>query len=163
MVQINQDSVPKGWVGLGSAHLDQGNRTVVTLDTENVGDGKAVYTDAVMIILDRQKSPTAEVEATIVSRERNEELPGQITLNQNYPNPFNPVTSIPFELKTVTNISLDIYDVLGRKVQTLIHNTVYPAGAHQVQFSGSEFSSGLYYYRLRTDETEIIKAMTLIK
>lgn len=162
-VQINQASVPKGWVGLGSAHLDQGNRTVVTLDTENVGDGKAVYTDAVMIILDRQKSPTAEVEATIVSRERNEELPGQITLNQNYPNPFNPVTSIPFELKTATNISLDIYDVLGRKVQTLIHNTVYPAGAHQVQFSGSEFSSGLYYYRLRTDETEIIKAMTLIK
>ena len=116
-----------------------------------------------MIILDRQKSPTAEVEATIVSQERDEELPGQITLNQNYPNPFNPVTSIPFELKTATTISLDIYDVLGRKVQTLIHNTVYPAGAHQVQFSGGKLSSGLYYYRLRTDETEIIKAMTLIK
>ena len=61
------------------------------------------------------------------------------------------------------NISLEVFDVVGRKVQTLIHNTVYPAGAHQVQFSGSEFSSGLYYYRLRTYQAEIIKAMTLIK
>lgn len=163
MVQIDQAGVPKGWVALGSAHLSQGTQTVVNLDTENTTDGKAVYTDAVMIILDRQKSPTAEVEATIVSRERSEELPGQLVLSQNYPNPFNPVTSIPFELKTATNISLDVYDVLGRKVQTLIHNTVYPAGAHQVQFSGSEFSSGLYYYRLRTNQAEIIKAMTLIK
>ena len=163
MVQIDQAGVPKGWVALGSVHLDQGTQTVVNLDTENTTDGKAVYTDAVMIILDRQKSPTAEVEATIVSRERSEELPGQLVLSQNYPNPFNPVTSIPFELKTATNISLDVYDVLGRKVQTLIHNTVYPAGAHHVQFSGSEFSSGLYYYRLRTNQAEIIKAMTLIK
>jgi len=163
MVQIDQAGVPKGWVALGSVHLDQGTQTVVNLDTENTTDGKAVYTDAVMIILDRQKSPTAEVEATIVSRERSEELPGQLVLNQNYPNPFNPVTSIPFELEYPMNISLEVFDVVGRKVQTLIHNTVYPAGAHQIQFSGSEFSSGLYYYRLRTDQAEIIKAMTLIK
>ena len=163
MVQIDQAGVPKGWVALGSVHLDQGTQTVVKLDTENTTDGKAVYTDAVMIILDRQKSPTAEVEATIVSRERSEELPGQLVLNQNYPNPFNPVTSIPFELEYPMNISLEVFDVVGRKVQTLIHNTVYPAGAHQIQFSGSEFSSGLYYYRLRTDQAEIIKAMTLIK
>jgi len=163
MVQIDQAGVPKGWVALGSVHLDQGTQTVVNLDTENTTDGNAVYTDAVMIILDRQKSPTAEVEATIVSRERSEELPGQLVLNQNYPNPFNPVTSIPFELEYPMNISLEVFDVVGRKVQTLIHNTVYPAGAHQIQFSGSEFSSGLYYYRLRTDQAEIIKAMTLIK
>lgn len=163
MVQIDQAGVPKGWVALGSVHLDQGTQTVVNLDTENTTDGKAVYTDAVMIILDRQKSPTAEVEATIVSRERSEELPAQLVLNQNYPNPFNPVTSIPFELEYPMNISLEVFDVVGRKVQTLIHNTVYPAGAHQIQFSGSEFSSGLYYYRLRTDQAEIIKAMTLIK
>ena len=163
MVQIDQGSIPKGWVALGSAHFTEGEQSVVTLDTENVGDGKAVYTDAIMIILDRQKSPTAEVEATIVSRELNEELPGDVALNQNYPNPFNPVTSIPFELETAMNISLEVYDVLGRKVQTLIQNTMYPAGTHQVQFSGSEFSSGLYYYRLRTDHGEIIKAMTLIK
>ena len=162
-VQIDQAGVPKGWVALGSVHLDQGTQTVLNLDTENTTDGKAVYTDAVMIILDRQKSPTAEVEATIVSRERSEELPGQLVLNQNYPNPFNPVTSIPFELEYPMNISLEVFDVVGRKVQTLIHNTVYPAGAHQIQFSGSEFSSGLYYYRLRTDQAEIIKAMTLIK
>lgn len=162
-VQVDQATAPKGWTRLGSTYLTAGNHKVVTLDTETAEDGKAVYTDAIMIILDRKKSPTAKVEATIVSREQDAEIPNELVLNQNYPNPFNPITYIPLELDKNMNISLEVYDILGRKVKTLINNLNYPAGTYNIQFSGSKLSSGVYYYRLKTDRTEIIKAMTLIK
>ncbi|MEL0011702.1 MAG: T9SS type A sorting domain-containing protein, partial [Bacteroidota bacterium] len=115
------------------------------------------------LILDRKRSPTAEVAATIVSSEDITDQPNAIALNQNYPNPFNPTTTIPFVLSQPMAISLEVYDVLGRKIQTLIQNEYYGVGAHTIHFNAQGLSSGLYYYRLRTGQTEIIRSMTLIK
>lgn len=163
VVRIDQNAAPKGWKELGSVYLGQGNHEVLRINTDQNGDAKVMYTDAFMLILDRKRSPTAEVAATIVSSEDITDQPNAIALNQNYPNPFNPTTTIPFELSQPMAISLEVYDVLGRKIQTLIQNEYYGVGAHTIHFNAQGLSSGLYYYRLRTGQTEIIRSMTLIK
>ena len=90
------------------------------------------------------------------------ELADQVRLSQNYPNPFNPVTQIEFELPASKEITLAVYDVTGRKVTTLADGT-YQAGTHQVEFDGSHLSSGVYLYRLRTENREMSKPMLLVK
>ncbi|SMO69818.1 T9SS type A sorting domain-containing protein [Gracilimonas mengyeensis] len=90
------------------------------------------------------------------------ELPDQIAISQNYPNPFNPRTNIEFELPQSAFVKLDVFDVTGQKVQTLI-NRYLQVGGHQEVFDGSGLSSGVYFYRLRIDNQVYIKKMTLIK
>ena len=91
------------------------------INTDQNGDAKAMYTDALMLILDRKRSPTVEVDATIVSSENLVDQPSTIALDQTIPT-FNPTTTIPFELSQPMAINLELYDVLGRKIQTLIQN-----------------------------------------
>ncbi|MCY7362260.1 MAG: DUF1501 domain-containing protein [Ignavibacteria bacterium] len=86
-------------------------------------------------------------------------------LSQNFPNPFNPVTRINYTLKKSSNVSLKVYDVSGKIVQTLT-DSFKSAGEYSVTFdvSGrSQLSSGIYFYKLKTDGFEDTKRMTLIK
>jgi len=89
-------------------------------------------------------------------------IPAKYSLSQNYPNPFNPVTKINFALPKQGFVTLKIYDVLGREVRTLV-NEVKSAGQFSVEFNASEFSSGVYFYRLETNGFSDIKRMMLIK
>jgi hypothetical protein len=73
--------------------------------------------------------------------------PKVFTLEQNYPNPFNPSTVISYQLPVSSEVSLKIYDVLGRELQTLV-NTRQDAGRYQAQFNAASLSSGVYFYRL---------------
>lgn len=75
------------------------------------------------------------------------EVPRQFRLAQNYPNPFNPSTIIKFELPKTSQVSLTVYDVLGRQVAVLV-NERREAGVYEVKFDGSGLSSGVYFYRL---------------
>lgn len=88
--------------------------------------------------------------------------PYSFTLFQNYPNPFNPRTQIRFELPQQTYAELRVYDMLGRKVETLIADEL-PAGIHTVQFDATALSSGMYVYRLTTPEYAKSKRMILLK
>lgn len=90
-------------------------------------------------------------------------LPEQIKLNQNYPNPFNPQTNIQFALPKQSVVSLEIFDILGRKVATLIDGQSKQAGYHTINFEGTHLSSGIYLYRLQTDQNALYKTMSLIK
>jgi hypothetical protein len=90
------------------------------------------------------------------------ELPKVYSLSQNYPNPFNPVTKINFALPKQGFVSLKIYDVLGREVRNLV-SEVKSAGTYSVDFNASEFSSGIYFYKLEADGFSDIKRMMLIK
>jgi len=76
-------------------------------------------------------------------------IPKSFIVHQNYPNPFNPATTIEYELPAATKVELTVYDLMGRKVKTLV-NARQPAGTHRVQFDGSQLSSGVYVYRLTT-------------
>ncbi len=88
--------------------------------------------------------------------------PDRFTLEQNYPNPFNPSTAISFSLPVAAHVQLGVYDILGRKVATLM-NGYLTAGSHQTQFYASNLSSGVYMYRLITPGFTQTKAMLLSK
>ncbi len=88
--------------------------------------------------------------------------PKEYQLNQNYPNPFNPSTVIEFAIPTADNVSLKIYDVLGREVATLL-NERRNAGAHRVSFNATTLSSGTYFYRLQSGGFTQTKKMILVK
>lgn len=88
-------------------------------------------------------------------------------LEQNYPNPFNPSTSIryniPLKVKSETlNVKLIVYDILARKVATLV-NENKKSGSYEITFDGSNLSSGIYFYRLEVDDFVNVKQMLLIK
>ncbi|HEX6983289.1 MAG TPA: T9SS type A sorting domain-containing protein [Balneolaceae bacterium] len=90
------------------------------------------------------------------------EDPQIVQLMQNYPNPFYPETIIQFSLPEQSKVELKVYDITGRLVRTL-RNTILPEGYYEVPFDGSQLASGVYFYRLITDEGSFVKKMTLIK
>ena len=88
-------------------------------------------------------------------------------LHQNYPNPFNPVTKIKFDIpsdlkRQTSNVKLIIYDALGREVQTLVDQKL-SAGSYESEFTGSDFSSGIYFYKIETENFVESKRMILLK
>lgn len=83
-------------------------------------------------------------------------------LNQNYPNPFNPSTSIKFSVAERSNVTLKVFDMLGREVATLV-NSAKEAGSYEVNFDASDLSSGLYVYTLNTGNFTSTKKMMLMK
>ncbi len=97
-----------------------------------------------------------------------EQLPKSFSLEQNYPNPFNPTTVISFNLqKGVSNASLEVYNILGRQVKTLVDGPL-DAGRYTVTWDGRDdggnaVASGVYFYRLRADEQVEAKKMLLMK
>lgn len=91
-----------------------------------------------------------------------DDLPEQVTLWQNYPNPFNPTTNIRFGLPLEESVSIEVYDVLGRRVSTLASG-IYPAGVHIVQFNASYYASGVYFVRLQAGKTIHTRKMLLLK
>ncbi|MCC6865934.1 MAG: S8 family peptidase [Ignavibacteria bacterium] len=90
------------------------------------------------------------------------EIPAVFRLYTNYPNPFNPVTKIKFDIAKNTNAKLYIYDLLGRVIETLINGDIN-AGKYEIDFSGAELSSGVYFYKLITNEFADTKKMLLLK
>lgn len=91
------------------------------------------------------------------------QTPVEFNLEQNYPNPFNPSTNIQFSLPSTANVSLDVYNLLGEKVSSLVNNQVMQAGVHNVTFDASEFNSGVYLYRLQAGDNVEMKKMMFIK
>ncbi len=89
-------------------------------------------------------------------------LPRDITLKQNYPNPFNPMTKITFSLPVKQHVRIDVYNILGQLVETVVDKEM-DAGNHTILFDGSPFATGVYMYRLQAGETAITRKMLLIK
>ena len=91
-----------------------------------------------------------------------ETVPSKFALSQNYPNPFNPATTISYSLPSATHVRLDVFNILGQKVATLVdeHQT---AGEHTVLWESVGFSSGIYLYRLSTPEAVETRKMILLK
>lgn len=83
-------------------------------------------------------------------------------LFQNYPNPFNPKTVIQYQLPETNDVRLEVFDMLGRRVATLV-NELVPAGVHEISFDASNLASGIYIYRLTAADQVLNKKLTLIK
>jgi len=89
-------------------------------------------------------------------------IPLAFALHQNYPNPFNPSTTIDYQIPKQGNVSLKVYDIVGRLVRTLV-NEVQGAGAYKVRFDASTLASGVYFYRLQAGSNVSAMKMILVK
>jgi chitinase len=109
-----------------------------------------------------QSVKTALYGGATSNNENNGGIPMQFTLKQNYPNPFNPTTTIEFSLATGVHVQLEIYNMIGEKIATLINENLN-AGVHKVTWDASGMSSGTYVYQLRSGEHLISKKMIMLK
>ena len=91
-----------------------------------------------------------------------EQTPKNFTLFQNYPNPFNPDTKINYSAPNISFVTIKVYDVLGNEIATLI-NEEKKSGNYQVEFKGSNLSSGVYFYRMQAGNFSNTKKLILIK
>ncbi len=105
---------------------------------------------------DGKFSYSKSVEVTIT------EVPKEFALSQNYPNPFNPSTMINYQLPTSSNVTLTVYDAIGKVMTTLV-NEVKEAGNYSVQFDASYLSSGVYFYTITAGNFTATKKLTLMK
>lgn len=98
----------------------------------------------------------------LTATDRDVETPGCLYLYANYPNPFNASTVIRYSLPSASDVTFEIYDFLGRKVETLVQGE-QSAGYHQVVWDASDHSSGLYFYRIRAEGNDASGKMLLLK
>ena len=94
-------------------------------------------------------------------------LPSDFKMSQNYPNPFNPTTTIEFNLPTKSNVTINIYNLLGQQIQQLV-NQEYSAGNYRITWDGKtsdgiQTATGIYFYRLETNNYVETKKMLLLK
>jgi hypothetical protein len=94
--------------------------------------------------------------------EDGEQVPLTYSLSQNYPNPFNPITNIKYSLAEATHVQLNVFNVLGQKVSSLV-NENQGAGLYEIQFNGSELSSGIYIISLSAGNQKFTRKMVLMK
>ncbi|MBC8044729.1 MAG: DUF4876 domain-containing protein [Rhizobacter sp.] len=123
------------------------NGRVILQDTDNSGDDFVMGTPVV---------------PTLAAPEENRATPKGFALAQNYPNPFNPNTVVGYQLTAASQVSLKVFDVLGREVATLV-NEKQSAGNYAVNFNAAGFTSGVYFYRLQTGNNVATKKMMLVK
>ncbi len=93
---------------------------------------------------------------------KNENIPLTYNLAQNYPNPFNPITKIRYQIPEPAFVSIKIYDVLGNEIADLV-NEEKNAGGFEIDFDGSELTSGIFYYRITAGNFNQTKKMILLK
>ncbi len=122
---------------------------------KNITTGKYSYR-LKQIDLDGKFAYSQTVEVEIGS------LPNEFALMQNYPNPFNPTTMISYQIPVNSNVSLKVYDAIGREVATLV-NEVKEAGYYSATFDAAGLSSGIYFAKLQSGETVRLKKMIMLK
>lgn len=143
-----------------------GNETITVsliFDATNLNEG--VYSTEIILIDPHHGGLLIPIQLTVTTPtgvEEENEMPTDFRLNQNYPNPFNPSTTISFSLPQNENVSLIVYDIHGQQVQTLISKYL-PRGNYSLKFDGTGLSSGIYFYRIQTEQFIKVKKMILTK
>ena len=144
----------------GQAYIPAGNNDVITISYE--GSGTLDLVNAVLADSEGHTIP-----ATINNRKGSSTVPETFTLDQNRPNPFNPTTEISYSLPEASDVKLDVYNIMGQKVTTLV-DQYQDAGTHSVTWNsrddnGHQVASGIYFYRLTADNYVETKKMILMK
>jgi choice-of-anchor B domain-containing protein len=135
-------------------------QTNIEFALEIYSDGFLFWTDTFSVSLDSVVSSLVQTD---------EKIPTEYKLHQNYPNPFNPTTTISYQLPKAGEVELSIYNLLGQNVASLI-STRQQAGHYNIEWDASDFSSGIYYYRIevrdparRTGEFQDVMKMILVR
>ncbi|MCL4539509.1 MAG: T9SS type A sorting domain-containing protein [Bacteroidetes bacterium] len=131
-----------------------GLRPVVKFETSNGNPDSVVFNTVENMFVPQSLQPKNE---QVMSQ-----IPLTFSLSQNYPNPFNPTTRVDYTIAKAGMVSLKVYDVLGREVETIVNENEQP-GRYSVNFDGSHLASGVYFYRLEAGSNVITKKMLLMK
>ncbi|MFC1557454.1 T9SS type A sorting domain-containing protein [candidate division KSB1 bacterium] len=99
---------------------------------------------------------------TAVDDDKNLPLPKEFNLKQNYPNPFNNSTIIPFEIPQGSEVDLKIYNILGQELADLVDG-YHAAGVYKIRFDGSNYPSGIYFYKLNAEGIDETKKLVIVK
>jgi hypothetical protein len=137
----------------------------ITLDFQDTGYiPDSVYEAAITIANNSAETPHIPVTVGLLSgvNDKSRDLPVQFDLSQNYPNPFNSVTTISFALPEASEVRLDVYNILGQRVTTLIDGP-WQAGIHGVTWDASEIASGIYYCKMTAGYFVKVGKMVLLK
>jgi len=138
----------------------------------NLGNPSSLYRYSLSVAdmdenYDKSNFTSVNLAQTDIVRDETAGLPEDYLLRQNHPNPFNPFTTIEYSIPTAGNVDLMIYNILGKEVKHLV-NEHHSAGVYSVQWDGTDnnstpVASGIYFYRLKTDNFTECKRMVLLK
>jgi M6 family metalloprotease-like protein len=106
-------------------------------------------------------SPSAKM--SMVSELAAAEVPARYLLSQNFPNPFNPTTTILYAVETTGPVSVKVFDILGRLVETLFDGVAQAGEVHRLTFDGKNYASGVYHYVLQTEGRRDVRRMVLLR
>jgi hypothetical protein len=162
---IHRDSV-NGRVNIDFANLSGEIKNNYFIDSKiSYNFDRATKRDSVLIVVNGYDKNLKNVytKQTVYTLQ---EIPNSYSLYQNYPNPFNPITTIEFDVPEKSFVNLTIYDILGRRVTTLV-NEEKNEGTHRIQLDmnrvANGLASGVYLYRLQSGKFNVTKKMVLIK
>ncbi len=163
---INMDNIPDEWMILltdreTGQEYDLRSQEPVEFFYDTQSSAKVAHPLKTRSIVQSQESRARYI-LKITTEEIEANIPEVVFLNQNYPNPFNPTSIIEFGISEESMVELEVFDILGRKVRTLI-NANRPAGTYQVTMDALNLASGVYIYRLRTQEGTLLRRFTIIK
>jgi len=148
----------EGW---DETSLDQ----IALLDKESGQKYSLMNGKEAKIIPEKKKTTLLLVmgDTSYINEQLEEFLPNKIDIKPNYPNPFNPSTTLRFELPEQTEVRLQVFNVLGQRVATLINSEVREAGFHTVTFDASRQASGMYFAVFEIGDRRFVQKMMLIK
>ncbi len=138
----------------------------VTFNAKNTLEG--IYPGNIYLESNDSDNPSINIPCTLavvqtgIEDDEMSSIPKIFALHQNYPNPFNASTTIKYELPQQSQVTIEIYDILGRKVSTLVDRQ-QPAGYHQAIWRADDFASGMYFYKLQAGEYSETRKMLLMK
>lgn len=121
-----------------------------------------VYKDTVVVGTQSQSLYYQALKDLAVSVGKIDRIPETFTLYQNYPNPFNPSTTISFDVPKESPVQLHIYNILGQEIEVLLNREV-SAGRYSVRWDASKYSSGMYFYRLRSGSSVQSRKLILLR
>lgn len=160
-------NITENWINITPASGSVGgNETItvlLTFDATNLNEG--IYSTEITLNDPHHgglQIPIQLTVTTVTGIEKEDETPKDFQLIQNYPNPFNPSTTISFSLPKEQNVSLIVYDVIGNQIQTLISKYLQQ-GNYAIKFNAADIPSGIYFYRIQTEQFTEVKKMILAK
>lgn len=162
-----QIEAERGWLSADatSGVLAEGESIDITLHFDTEADADE-YLATLSVITNNPDAGTIHIPVTYNLEESvsigKPEAPVSFTLDQNYPNPFNPTTNIRFGLPEAADVTLEVYNMLGQRVDVLV-NENRSSGYHNITFDGSNLSSGVYIYRIQAGNYVETRKLTLIK